>query len=131
MVSEWPRSGNSMKSVMAGDLWYSLRVEVVMAAGTVWSWPPAVSSSGPRVLFPVFTFAGDRGVKFARAASNSGLPGEGTVQRSYRSADSCSGSRFPKPYRNCSGVSDIARLRLAGLRSAIEATFSADTGQVE
>src|SRR5580658_6716536 len=35
IVSECPRSGNSTKSVMAGDLWYSLRVEVVMAAGTV------------------------------------------------------------------------------------------------
>ena len=37
-------------------------------------------------------------------------PGEGTVQRSYSSADSCSGSAFPKPYRNCSAVRDIARL---------------------
>src|SRR6202035_2500614 len=103
---------------------------VVMAGGTVGRRRPAVSSSGPRVLFPVLTFAGDRGVKFARAASNRGLPGEGTVQRSYNSADSCSGSAFPKPYRNSSAVSDIARLRLAGLRSAIEATLSAETGRL-
>src|ERR1039458_8233761 len=33
---------------MAGDLWYSFRVAVVIAAGTVWSRPPAISSSGPR-----------------------------------------------------------------------------------
>ena len=38
IVSEWPRSWNSMRSVMAGDLWYCLRVDVEMDAGTVWHW---------------------------------------------------------------------------------------------
>jgi hypothetical protein len=35
-----------------------------MAAGTVWSRPPAVISSGPRVLLPVLTLAGERGTTF-------------------------------------------------------------------
>src|SRR5262249_28676070 len=76
-VSEWRRSGSSRRSVIAGDLWYSLRVAWLTAGGTVWSRPPAVTSSGPRVLLPVSTWAGERGVKVAVAASNSGLPGDG------------------------------------------------------
>src|SRR5438552_714602 len=47
-----------------------------MACGTVWSLPPAVISSGPRVLFRVLTLAGEFGVKFAKAASNRVLPGD-------------------------------------------------------
>jgi len=81
MVSEWPRSLNSRRSVIAGDLWYSLRVDRVIAAGTVWSCPPAISSRGPRVLLRVLTLAGDRRDRFAEAASNSGLPGEGQRYR--------------------------------------------------
>src|SRR6266700_5117817 len=34
---------------------------------------------------------------FAAAASNSGLPGDGMAQRSYRAADSGAGSALPKP----------------------------------
>ena len=45
-----------------------------MAGGTVWSRPPAVISSGPRVLLLVLTLAGERGARFAIAASNSGRP---------------------------------------------------------
>ena len=97
IVREWPRSANSRKSVIAGDLWYSRRVAVTTGGGTVWSLPPAISSSGPRVLLRVSTLAGERGVKFASASSNSGLPGDGTVQRSNSSADSAAGSAFPKP----------------------------------
>jgi len=76
---------------------YSFSVERLIAAGTVWSFPPAVIRSGPRVAFAVLTFAGEFGLKFAKAASNSGLPGEGIVQRSYSSLDSLSESAFPKP----------------------------------
>ena len=67
-----------------------------MASGTVWSWPPITSSSGPRSLLPVSTFAGECSEKFAAAASNSGLPGAGMVQRSYSAADSSSLIAFPK-----------------------------------
>jgi len=47
-----------------------------------------VISSGPRVALPVSTLAGEPGAKLATAASNSGLAGEGIVQRSYSSFDS-------------------------------------------
>src|SRR5215472_2693660 len=100
-----------------------------MAAGTVWSRPLAVISSGPRVLLPVLTLAGERGTKFAIAASNSGRPGEGMAHRSYSSLDSCPGTALPKPYRNCSAVTETARFLFAGRRSAIEATRSADGGK--
>ena len=54
-----------------------------------------ISSSGPRPLLAVSTFAGECGLKFAAAASNSGLPGAGIVQRSYRASDSSSGIALP------------------------------------
>ena len=41
----------------------------MIAVGTVWSLPPAISSRGPRVLFWVLTLAGDCGVKFANASA--------------------------------------------------------------
>jgi hypothetical protein len=43
------------------------------------------------------TFAGECGAKLADAASNSGLPGDGIVQRSYSSADSAAEIALPKP----------------------------------
>ena len=70
---------------------------MLTAAGTVWSLPPAVISSGPRVELPVSTFAGGVGEKFAAAASNSGLPGDAIVQRSNSSFDSDAVSALPKP----------------------------------
>ena len=100
-----------------------------MTCGTVWSLPPAVISSGPRVLFRVSTLAGEFGVTAAKAASNRVLPGDGIAQRSYSSSESCSGNPLPKPQRHCSRVSATARFRLAGLRSATEATFSDDGGR--
>src|SRR5580700_10605286 len=115
---------------MAGDLWYSFRVAVLMAFGTVWSLPPAVTSRGPRVLLRVLTLVGDRGAKFATATSKSGLPGDGTFQWSYSSSDSRSGRAFPNPYRNSSLVSDTACLRLAGERSPIEATRNVERGRL-
>ena len=75
IVSEWPRSGNSRKSVTAGECRYCLTVARLTASGTVWSLPPAVTSSGPRDALRVSTFAGELREKFAEAASNSGLPG--------------------------------------------------------
>src|SRR5438874_735440 len=59
IVSECPRSWNSLKSVTAGDFRYCFRVDLVMAGGTVWSLPPAVSRSGPRVAFSVSTLPGE------------------------------------------------------------------------
>src|SRR6516164_3576937 len=79
MVREWPRSANSTRSVTASECRYCLRVDFVIASGTVWSLPPMVSSSGPRSSFAVLTSAGECGEKAAVAASNSGLAGEGIV----------------------------------------------------
>ncbi|MFD5597836.1 hypothetical protein, partial [Streptomyces griseorubiginosus] len=53
----------------------------VTASGTVWSFPPEISSSRPRPLSCVSTFAGECGLKLAEAASYSGLPGAGMVRR--------------------------------------------------
>src|SRR6266540_3464751 len=111
MQRECPRSGNSFSSVRAVDFRYRLRAARGIAGGTVWSLPPAVRRSGPRVAFLVLTFAGELGTKFANAAWNSGRPGDGIVQRSYSSRDSISVSALPNPYRNCFGVSETARLR--------------------
>jgi Protein of unknown function (DUF3040) len=61
IVRECPRSANSRKSVIAGDLWYSRRVAVTTGGGTVWSLPPAISSSGLRVLLRVSTLGGGAG----------------------------------------------------------------------
>ena len=73
----------------SGRLVVELPVAVVIATGTVWSWPPAISSSGPRSLLRVSTAAGELRVKLARASSNKGLPGEGMVQWSNSSAECC------------------------------------------
>jgi hypothetical protein len=59
-----------------------LSVARVTDGGTVWSFSPAMSSSGPRVTFFVSTFAGELGLTFANAASNGGRPGDGMAQRS-------------------------------------------------
>ena len=59
--------------------------------------PPAVRSSGPRSPRFVSTFAGESGVKFATAASNSGFPGDGIAQRSYSCCDSSAETAFPNP----------------------------------
>jgi hypothetical protein len=55
-----------------------------------------VSSSGPRLEFPVLTASGECSVKFAVAASNSGLAGAGIAHRWYRPLESCSGRALPK-----------------------------------
>ena len=96
-ASEWPRSGNSSSSVTAGDLEYSLCVVRLTEAGTVWSLPPAVISRGPRVALAVSTLAGECEERLAEAASKSGLPGEGTAQRSYSSSDSDLGDGVAEP----------------------------------
>ena len=69
-------------SVTASECRYCLSVARVTASGTVWSLPPVISSSGPRTSLAVSTLAGECGSKLAAAASNSGLPGAGIVQRS-------------------------------------------------
>ena len=114
---------------MTASLWrYCLRVALVTASGTVWSLPPMISSSGPRPALSVSTLAGECGLKLAAAASNSGLPGAGMVQRSNSSSDSSAGIALPKAKRNCSAVSDTARCLLAGFLNTGRVARSADSG---
>jgi hypothetical protein len=40
MISEWPRSANSVSSVVASECRYCLYVDLLTASGTVWSFPP-------------------------------------------------------------------------------------------
>ena len=68
----------------------------MIASGTVWSWPPMISSSGPRPSLSVSTLAGECSEKFAAAASNSGLPGAGMAHRSNSASDSSSLTALPK-----------------------------------
>ena len=72
-----------------------------MAAGTVWSLPPAINSSGPRVWLSVSTSTSECGVTLAVAAWKIGSPGEGIVQRAHSSSDSSAGIALPNPYLNC------------------------------
>lgn len=67
-------------------------------------------------------------MKLADAASYSGLPGAGMVQRSYRAADSSSETALPNANRNCSAVSDTERFLLAGFLKTGNVAFSADSG---
>ena len=66
------------------------RVDLVTASGTVWSCPPAISSSGPRSPLRVSTASSECGVTFAVAAWNSGLPGAGIAHRPCSASDSSS-----------------------------------------
>ena len=91
-MREWPRSANSTRSVTAAGCRYCLRVDFVMASGTVWSLPPMVSSSGPRSWFAVSTLSGECGEN--AAASDSGRAGDGIVHRSCKASDSGVGAVF-------------------------------------
>ena len=51
----------------------------MIAHGTVWSFSPEISSSGPRSGFSVSTLTSDHGLKFAVAPWNSGAPAAGTA----------------------------------------------------
>src|SRR3954452_12751547 len=95
MVSEWPRSGNSCRSVTAAECRYLLHSAWVTEAGIVRSLPPAMSSSGPRISLAVSTVAGECGLKLAAAASHSGLPGDGIAHRSWSSSDSSRDTALP------------------------------------
>ena len=77
MVSECPRPGNPLNSVIAGDLRYALSVLFTRTGGTVWSLSPERSSSGPRLAFPTLTFVADFGLKVAVAAWKMTRPGPG------------------------------------------------------
>ena len=79
----------------ASECRYCLKVARVTDSGTVWSRPPVISSSGPRPLLAVSTFAGECGSRFADAASNRGFPGAGIVQRACSASDSSSGIALP------------------------------------
>src|SRR5262249_19612630 len=96
MVSEWPRSANSTRSVTASEWRYCLRGDFVVGSGAGGSFPPPVSSSGPRALFAVFTPAGGWGGEGAAAAPHRGLAAGGIVHRSCRAPDSSSDSALPK-----------------------------------
>src|ERR1700722_15468002 len=114
MVSEWPRSSNSTRLVFAGEWRYCLRVDLVMASGTVWSLPPIVSKSGPRSGLSVSTLSGEWGERLGAAASKRGRPGDGTAHLSYSSLDSSSETALPKLKRNCSAVRETDLCLLAG-----------------
>jgi CTP:molybdopterin cytidylyltransferase MocA len=60
------------------------------------SWVPMVSSSGPRSGFLVLTASGECRVKFAVAASNSGLAGDGTAHCWCSWSDSSGLTALPK-----------------------------------
>src|SRR5712691_7636034 len=77
MVSECPRPGNSLNSVTAGELRYALSALFTSSGGTVLSFSPETSSSGPRVPFDTLTLVAEFGLKVAVAAWNSGRPGAG------------------------------------------------------
>ena len=100
----------------------------MIASGTVWSLPPMVSSSGPRSSLFVSTLVSACGLKLALAAWNSGRAGEGIVHLSNSSPDSSSSDALPKPYWNCSLVSEIAASMLPGFFRAMNATRSAEMG---
>ena len=74
------------------------------------------------------TLAGECGLKFAAAASNSGLPGAGIAHRSKSASDSSAGIALPKANRNCSAVSETARCLLAGFLKTGSVALSADSG---
>ena len=82
---------------MASECLYCLSVDLVTDSGTVWSWPPAISRSGPRSSLWVSTLAWECGVKLAVADWKIGRPGDGIVQRSQSSSDSSSGMALPNP----------------------------------
>lgn len=58
---------NSTSSVTALECLYCFSVDLVMASGTVCSFPPMVSSSGPPSSFSVSTFVGECGENAALA----------------------------------------------------------------
>jgi hypothetical protein len=87
-----------------------------------------MSSSGPRFSLWVSTAAGELLAKLANAASNSGRPGDGIVQRSCSASDSAASSALPNPYRNCAAVRETARRRLAGLPRTGKAERSCTNG---
>jgi len=87
-----------------------------------------MSRSGPRSAFLVSTLAGECSEKLAAAASNSGLPGDGTTHSFHSSADSSSVRAFPKLYRNSSAVSMTARCRFAGFLKTGSVARSDESG---
>ncbi len=83
IVSAWPRPLISMISVTASLLCSCfLKDALVIAHGTVWSFSPEMSSSGPRSGFSVSTLTSVHGLKLAVAPWKSGLPAAGTANSS-------------------------------------------------
>ncbi len=128
MVNEWPRLGNSLYSVTAGDLPYAFSALRTSTGGTVLSFKPEMSNSGPRFAFVKLTFVAELGLKVAVAAWNSGRPGAGIAYIAYNCFASCSETALVKPKRNCCSVNDTARLKLKGFPSTGNEDFRADKG---
>jgi len=74
-----------------------LKEALTIAHGTVWSFSPEMSRSGPRSGFLVSTFASVHGLRFAVAAWKIGAPGAGTAKDSYSSLASSSLTALAKP----------------------------------
>ena len=68
-----------MSSVTALDLRYKRKLASVTEAGAIWSWPPAISSSGARWSLWKSTAVGAWGLKLARLAWNSTWSGPGAA----------------------------------------------------
>src|SRR5712691_5149696 len=64
-------------SARAGECRYALSALFTSTGGTVLSFSPETSSSGPRVAFATLTLVAEFGLKVAVAAWNSGRPGAG------------------------------------------------------
>src|SRR3954471_22468191 len=99
-----------------------------MDHGTVLSFSPEMSSSGPRSGFLLLTFASVHGLRLAVAAWNSGAPEAATWDVSCSCFASSSLRAFAQPYLNCSRLRVTARFQLAGFPSTGEADFNEEIG---
>src|SRR3954465_14137457 len=84
--------------------------------------------SGPRSGLLDFTFTSVQGLRLAAAAWKIGAPDAGTQYVSYSCFASSSLTALANAYRNCSYVSGIALLRLAGLPRMGHADLSEERG---
>src|SRR5260221_2032845 len=79
MVSECPRPGISRNSVTAGLFCCNLYAAATTVNGTVWSFSPAMSRSGPRSGFQVLTRSSVQGLRLAAADWKKVVPEPGTA----------------------------------------------------
>ena len=83
IVSEWPRPGILLISVVPELRLWRLNAALASDHGTVLSRSPSMISSGPRSGCFVLTLASVQGLMFANAAWKIGFPGAATWNVSY------------------------------------------------